>query len=137
MPKLIIMGIIGAATGGAITSAVYWIQQEWDNAAKQKENQRLAEEKIRLSPRLGVRILPSSMEVPGYEYPLERYSLYIENGNTESVPVLDLRIEFNFNNVVVRTTSQIMPGSGEDIADLEIITRSKDGTISSYAEMPR
>ena len=58
-------------------------------------------EKLKLSPKLDIKLFffPKEAVTP-YRYPLKQYLLGIQNLNKDSAPILDLRIEFIFKNVV-------------------------------------
>lgn len=137
MAEILMMGIIGAVVGGFLVGGGHWLQQQWTATATEKENQRIAEKKRKLSPRLDIQIFPDHPEMPSaYKHPLIRYTLIVQNLNLESVPILDLRIEFNFKSVVAEVKPSIWVATGEDtsVGGIEIHEEKTDGTTYDYVE---
>jgi hypothetical protein len=89
-----------------------------------------------LRPKFDIKISPSAY--PRYQSQLREYSLLINNLNPKSVPVEDLRIEFNFRNVLERTKSMplIPSGGASTIRGVAIHGKDKQGVESSYEELP-
>lgn len=101
------------------------------------EEQILAEEKAARSPQFDVKIFPWPSEaVTPYKPPLKQYVLGIQNINKNSVPVLDLRMEFHFRNIIAEVKPQVLltGGGNMSVSGMKRYEQRKDGPVSAYEE---
>lgn len=104
-----------------------------------REKQVTLEEKRTLSPHVDVMLFPFPDEVvTPHKYPLKQYELGIQNLNSNSVPIIDFRIEFIFRNSIteVKKMPLLETGGNLSVWGVEIYEQKKNGSISSYEEQP-
>lgn len=97
------------------------------------------EEKLRLSPKLDIKLFFFSKEaVTPYRYPLKQYLLGIQNLNRNSVPIFDLRIEFIFKNIVkeIKASPILENGGNFSMGGVRIYVGDGKDLVSSYEEQP-
>lgn len=140
MAELFTITIIGAVMGGFLSGGSYWLQNKMEEAEKERVAKKAAEDKRKLSPNLSIRIFLDIAEVQGpYHPPLKRYHLFMENLNRDSVPIVNLRMEFNFKHVIEQVHSQVvLPeiGGGATLSGRERTIKKKDGSEEYLREEP-
>src|SRR6185295_17527877 len=105
--------------------------------AKKAESEEdiLAREKTARSPKFDIKLYPyRSDAVTPYKPPLRLYVLGVQNLNRDSVPVLDLRLEFHFRNIINAVKPQVLlvGGRASSMGGMKVYKKRKDGSISAY-----
>lgn len=141
MGEIITLGFIGGIAGFVIYSGGYWIDYKIKEMEKEEQAKRQEEDKSKFAPRPKVQLSGCSACQGPYKPPQYKYTIMIHNQNYESVPILEMRLEFNFKHVVAEARPQILlPGEGMnpkgelEIHGLEIHGVNKDGSTYDYQE---
>lgn len=73
-----------------------------------------------------------------YKYPLQAYSLIIQNINPKSVSITDCRIEFVFKNTIVNIKPVILSDTGSNIVmgGAQLTKQTPNGPIVIFEEQP-
>ncbi len=140
MGEVFVMAIIGGIFGVSIFGIGYWAEYKSKEAEKEKQAQRIAEENLKLSPKVRIKLFADLPETQPYKPPLKRYHLYIDNANQNSVPITNLRMEFNFKHVIDNIRKQVvLPDlrGGATLGPFEAWADKKDGSQDIIKDEPR
>ena len=140
MGEIFVMAAIGAVLGGSIFGAGYWFEYKDKEAEKEKQAQRIAEDNLKLSPKIRIKLFADLPATQPYKPPLKRYHLYIDNANPNSVPITNLRMEFNFKHVIDNVRKHVvLPdlSGGATLGPYEAWADKKDGSQDILKDEPR
>lgn len=140
MGEVFVMAVIGGIFGVSIFGIGYWAEYKSKEAEKEKQAQRIAEENLKLAPKIRIKLLADLPETQPYKPPLKRYHLYIDNANPNSVLISNLRMEFNFKHVIDNVRKQVVLADlhgGATLGPLESWGDKTDGSQDIFKEEPR
>jgi hypothetical protein len=141
---LLLMIVFGAIFGGIIFGTAYHFTEPSTESpppvprVEKSEEEILAQERTARSPKFDIKIYPFPGGVTPYKPPLKHYVLGIQNVNGDSVPVLDMRMEFNFRNIIAEVKPQVMLAGGGmfSVGGMKLYEKRKDGSTYAYEEKP-
>ncbi|MFC1478573.1 hypothetical protein ACFL57_03855, partial [Candidatus Margulisiibacteriota bacterium] len=106
---------------------------------KKLEVQVSPEEQKELSPRIDIKLFNTHSHLDTDNiYPLQKYSLMIQNLNSNSVKISNLRIKFYFHNNIYSIKQNPLPYTRESVQinSMSSIFERKNGNIDKYEDIP-